>query len=307
MTVTINKMSAGKGYEYLLRTVAAGDGDRSLSTPLTRYYTEAGTPPGRWMGSGVASLETAIRVGDEVTEEQLKRLIGQGAHPITGEPLGRRYGTYDQPEAGKRRHAVAGYDLTFSIPKSASVLWGVADGGTQALIAEAHHAAVADALDFLEREVVATRVGDKGPKGAVARDEVTGVVATGFDHYDSRANDPHLHTHVVISNKVKTVRDGKWRAIDGAPLHGWVVALSELHEASFSDHLTRMLGVDWERRPRGRDRNPAWEILGVPQSLVEKFSSRTRAIDATTDRLIDEYVERHGRRPRRATIMKLRQ
>ncbi|WP_286929901.1 MULTISPECIES: MobF family relaxase [Aeromicrobium] len=307
MTVTIYKMSAGKGYEYLLRTVAAGDGDRSLSTPLTRYYTEAGTPPGRWMGSGVASLETAIRVGDEVTEEQLKQLIGQGAHPITGEPLGRRYRTYDQPEAGKRRHAVAGYDLTFSIPKSASVLWGVADGGTQALIAEAHHAAVADALDFLEREVVATRVGDKGPKGAVAQVEVTGVVATGFDHYDSRANDPHLHTHVVISNKVKTVRDGKWRAIDGAPLHGWVVALSELHEASFSDHLTRMLCVDWERRPRGRDRNPAWEILGVPQSLVEKFSGRTRAIDATTDRLIDEYVERHGRRPRRATIIKLRQ
>lgn len=179
MTVTINKMSAGKGYEYLLRTVAAGDGDRSLSTPLTRYYTEAGTPPGRWMGSGVASLETAIRVGDEVTEEQLKQLIGQGAHPITGEPLGRRYRTYDQPVAGKRRHAVAGYDLTFSIPKSASVLWGVADGGTQALIVEAHHAAVADALDFLEREVVATRVGDKGPKGAVAQVEVTGVVAPG--------------------------------------------------------------------------------------------------------------------------------
>ncbi|MCB0906472.1 MAG: relaxase domain-containing protein [Nocardioidaceae bacterium] len=307
MTVTINKMSAGKGYEYLLRTVAAGDGDRSLSTPLTRYYTEAGTPPGRWMGSGVASLESAIRAGDEVTEEQLRLLIGQGAHPTTGEPLGRRYRTYDQPPAGKRRHAVAGYDLTFSIPKSASVLWGVADGGTQALIAEAHHAAVADALDFLEREIVATRVGAKGPKGAVAQVEVTGVVAAAFDHYDSRANDPHLHTHVVISNKVKTVRDGKWRAVDGAPLHAWVVALSELHEAALSDHLTRMLGVDWERRPRGRDRNPAWEIVGVPQSLVGTFSSRSRDIDAATDRLIDEYVERHGRRPRRATIVKLRQ
>jgi hypothetical protein len=63
----------------------------------------------------------------------------------------------------------------------------VVDGGTQALIAEAHHAAVADALGFLEREVVATRVGAKGPKGGVAQVEVTGVVATGFDHYDSRA------------------------------------------------------------------------------------------------------------------------
>lgn len=90
-------------------------------------------------------------------------------------------------------------------------------------------------------------------------------------------------------------------------MHAWVVALSELHEASFSDHLTRTLGVGWERRPRGRDRNPAWEIAGVPQSLVETFSSRARDIDATTDHLIEEYVAKNGRRPRRSTIMKLRQ
>lgn len=43
MTVSMRVMSAGDGYEYLLRTVAAGDGDRDLSTPLTRYYTEEGT------------------------------------------------------------------------------------------------------------------------------------------------------------------------------------------------------------------------------------------------------------------------
>lgn len=49
-------MSAGDGYKYLLRTVAAGDGDRPLSTPLTRYYAESGTPPGRWLASGVTAL-----------------------------------------------------------------------------------------------------------------------------------------------------------------------------------------------------------------------------------------------------------
>lgn len=43
MTVSRWVISAGDGYEYLLRTVAAGDGDRSLSTPLTRYNTEEGT------------------------------------------------------------------------------------------------------------------------------------------------------------------------------------------------------------------------------------------------------------------------
>lgn len=43
MTVSMRVMSAGDGYKYLLRTVAAGDGDRSLSTPLTRYYAEQGS------------------------------------------------------------------------------------------------------------------------------------------------------------------------------------------------------------------------------------------------------------------------
>lgn len=45
MTVSMRKMSAGKGYQYLLRSVVTGDGNRALSTPLTRYYAEAGTPP----------------------------------------------------------------------------------------------------------------------------------------------------------------------------------------------------------------------------------------------------------------------
>lgn len=46
MTVSMRVMSAGNGYKYLLRSVAAADGDRSLSTPLTRYYAEEGTPWG---------------------------------------------------------------------------------------------------------------------------------------------------------------------------------------------------------------------------------------------------------------------
>jgi hypothetical protein len=46
VTVSMRVMHAGQGYLYLLKTVAAGDGDRDLSTPLTRYYQADGTPPG---------------------------------------------------------------------------------------------------------------------------------------------------------------------------------------------------------------------------------------------------------------------
>jgi conjugative relaxase-like TrwC/TraI family protein len=331
-------MSAGDGYKYLLRTVAAGDGDRSLSTPLTRYYAEEGTPPGIWVGAGVAALGAGrIAVGDPVSEAQLQLLIGMGRDPVTGVPLGQAYRQYlsvaervekrtatldpdlvptaraeaiteieaEEARAGTR-HAVAGFDFTFSIPKSASVLWAVADAGTQALIADAHHAAVADVVAFMEREVAATRIGALGRNGAVAQVDVEGLAATAFDHYDSRAGDPHLHTHVVVSNKVRTAQDGKWRSLDGRPLHAATVALSELHEAVFADHLTRMFGVGWEAREMGRDRNPAWAIRAVPEELVAEFSSRSREINIEKDRLIAEYVAKHGRQPSNATIIKLR-
>ncbi len=330
MTVSMRVMSTGDGYKYLLRTVVVGDGTRSLSTPLTRYYSAHGTPPGRWMGDGLPGIANGLLAdGEEVTESQLQLLIGQGRDPLTGAALGRAYPVYGNPSgsiamnkendgrpldapsiadapATKRRRAVAGYDFTFSIPKSASVLWGIADASTQALIARAHHESVTDAIAFLEREAASTRTGISAHDGAVAQVGVAGLIATAFDHFDSRAGDPHLHTHVVISNKVQTLLDGKWRSLDGRPMHAIVVALSELHEALFADALSRSLGVRWEMRERGRDRHAAWVVESVPSQLVAEFSSRSRHIDVETDRLIEEYVARNGRRPSPVAITKLR-
>ncbi len=331
-------MSAGDGYRYLLASVAAGDGGRDLSTPLTRYYAEAGCPPGFWLGSGLRSLgDGQLRAGDTVSEEQLALLLGSGRDPVTGDPLGHAYPVYrsreerineriaaldpelsiddraaavDDIEAEEAarpvRRAVAGYDYTFSVPKSVSALWAVADAATQTTIVAAHHAAVADIVALMEREVAATRTGATGPDGAVAQVEVDGLIATAYDHYDSRAGDPQLHTHVVISNKVRTVYDGRWRSLDGRPMHAATVALSEHYNGLLADHLTRTLGVGWEQRDRGRDRNRAWEIAGVPELLIETFSSRSHAIEQETDRLIDRYRDEHGRRPSATTILKLR-
>ncbi|WP_207782606.1 MobF family relaxase [Phytoactinopolyspora limicola] len=337
VTVSMRVMSAGSGYAYLLKSVAAGDGRRRLSEPLVRYYTEKGTPPGWWLGSGVGSLASDVVAGDVVAEEQLRLLLGEGRHPVTGDPLGRAFPVFasvqdrvndrvarldpaltererseavsaieaEESRRGNRR-AVAGYDFTFSVPKSVSVLWAISDAATQARIARAHHAAIADTVALLEREVATTRVGRAGLDGAVAQAEVTGVVATAFDHYDSRAGDPQLHTHIVVSNKVHTVRDGAWRTLDGRPLHAATVALSEHYNALLADRLTLDLGITWQARPRGRDRNPAWEIAGVPDELLTSFSSRSGKIDAETDRLIAAYVDAHGRRPSTDVVIRLR-
>ncbi len=338
MTVSMRRMSAGSGYRYLLRSVVAGDGNRSLSTPLTRYYSEAGTPPGRWMGSGVRMLaDGRLEPGMQVTEEQLALLIGMGRDPVTGEQLGRVYPLYKplteriservdglDPEmtledcaaettrieaeetAAGRRQAVAGFDLTFSVPKSVSVLWGVADADTQARIVEAHHAAVGDVLDFFEREVAATRTGVSDGNGAVAQVEVAGVAAVAYDHYDSRAGDPQLHTHMVVSNKVFTLLDQRWRSLDSRPVHASVTGLSAHYNALLADGLTRELGIEWELRQRGADRNPQWEIAGVPEELIGEFSSRSRDIDIEKDRLIAEYRVAHGRMPSEKKIVELR-
>ena len=178
MTVSMRKMSPGHGYRYLLRSVTAGDGNRSLTRPLTRYYAEAGTPPGRWMGSGLNSLGAGqLTPGAQVHEAQLALLIGLGRDPITGNQLGRAFPEYKRADAriaarvdglpdqlcGEERdaaiarieaeegvastqRAVAGFDLTFSVPKSVSVLWGLADADLQSMIVDPQHPAVAHVL-----------------------------------------------------------------------------------------------------------------------------------------------------------------
>jgi conjugative relaxase-like TrwC/TraI family protein len=331
-------MSAGDGYRYLLKTVVAADGNRDLTVPLARYYQEKGTPPGFWLGSGLAGLGNGeLGTGAVVTEGQLRLLLGAGRDPVTGEPLGKPWlkftsatdrinsrvralpaglGGAERAEAitliegeenGRdRRRAVAGFDYTFSVPKSVSTLWAVADGATQARIVEAHHVAVAEVMDLLERDVAMTRIGVDAGAGSVAQVEVRGVVATAFDHYDSRSSDPQLHTHVVVANKVQGAHDGKWRTLDGRPMHAAVVALSEHYNAILADHLTRTLGLDWETRDRGERRNPAFEIVGVPDELIAEFSSRSRDIATATDALIEDFIAQHGRRPSPKVILKLR-
>lgn len=165
-----------------------------------------------------------------------------------------------------------------------------------------------DTLALLEQRVAATRVGH----GGIARMPVVGVIATAFDHYDSRPADPQLHTHLVVSNKVQG-EDGRWRSLDSRTLHRATVALSASYNAFLTDHTARLLDVAWVAVDRGKDRNTGWEIDGVPNGLLAEFSRRTTGGDASagiaaaTQRLIDGYVAEHGRTPSRTAVAKLRQ
>ncbi|WP_460886989.1 MobF family relaxase [Promicromonospora xylanilytica] len=298
--MSISVVAAGDGVGYLLRSVVRGDCDLAEPSAVLRYYTEAGTPPGRWLGKVIAEFgDGKLKAGETVTEEHLKRLVGVGLDPVTGKPLGL---TFPEASGTSDRKVVAGFDLTFSVPKSVSVLWGLADRQNQALILAAHHAALAEVVEFFEREIAATRIGH----GGTAQVDVVGVAAVAYDHWDSRAHDPQLHTHLVISNKVRTLIDGQWRALDSRAMYKAQVALSEHYNAVLMDRLTGTFGIGWDQRDRGERRAKAWEITGVPENLISEFSSRSRDIDVRSDQLIAQYEARHGRRPSPETINKLR-
>jgi len=81
-----------------------------------------------------------------------------GVDPLTDDALGRPYSRFDD---GKR-HAVVGYDLTFTAPKSVSVLWALADDATRVIVYDAHRAALASSLEFVEQRVIRTGLGDAG-------------------------------------------------------------------------------------------------------------------------------------------------
>src|SRR4029450_13297176 len=79
--MSIHKLSAGSGYDYLTRQVAALDATEKGHVGLASYYTERGETPGAWIGSGLAGID-GLTAGDAVTAEQMRALFGAGLHPL---------------------------------------------------------------------------------------------------------------------------------------------------------------------------------------------------------------------------------
>jgi conjugative relaxase-like TrwC/TraI family protein len=81
VTMSVHKLTAGSGYDYLTRQVAALDATERGHTGLASYYTERGESPGVWIGSGMDGID-GLAVGDPVTAEQMRALFGCGLHPL---------------------------------------------------------------------------------------------------------------------------------------------------------------------------------------------------------------------------------
>ena len=245
-------------------------------SPGEDYYLRGGTATGVWRGSGATELGLA----GTVTAEGLVRLF-DGQHPVTGQRLGRSL----------RGDGVAAWDVTFSADKSVSLLWALGDDETRSEVVAAFDEATSQALDYLESVASATRGASKTPLLDSNGDPVlnedgtprfrvetwpiatAGYVAASFTEYTSRADDPQLHTHVVVANKVKGV-DGMWRTVDGRLLFRYQLAAGYLHEAILRHELTERLGVRWQPV-----RNGMADIEGFTRAQIEAFSRRRHQLE----------------------------
>jgi conjugative relaxase-like TrwC/TraI family protein len=256
--LTISKpLSAGQARTYH---------QEEFSNAQENYYSEGDRIRGEWHGK--LAEKWGLRGG--VHEEQFRRL-SDGQHPITGEQLVRyqtaREYVNEQGDTVKAMEHRAGWDATFSAPKSVSLTALV--GGDER-VREAHRASVGVALDELERYVQARLGGNLPP-------ETTGKwVAARFEHDSARPVNgyaaPQLHTHVVLFNLTET-ENGEIRPLQPQELYRTQQYATAVYRSGLAHHL-QVLGYEIEH---GRSGQP--EIKGYSREYLDASSPRRKQIE----------------------------
>lgn len=243
--LSIGKLGHGQA-DYYLQAVAQGIED---------YYSGRGEAPGRWLGTATPELQLSGHVQGDALRAVLNGNRPDGSGPLT--------------RSGQGQNRVPGFDLTFSAPKSVSLLFGLGDPDVSRAVRDAHEAAVGAALDYMERHAA---IGRRGKGGAISV-LGNGFIAAGFRHRTSRAGDPQLHTHVLLANMTKGP-DGRWTALDARRLYIHARTGGFLYQAKLRLELTRRLGVEWTPV-----RNGVAEVDGIPPAVRRAFSRRRVEIE----------------------------
>ena len=228
------------------------------------YY---GQSTGEWLGKGAKSLGLVGTARKEDFE-----LLCDNINPLSGGPLT----TYT------RDNRRVGIDLNFNSTKSVGIireLGGSLNEGDER-VESAHREAVRYAMEFVEADMRGrVRVGGKN------EDRVTGnMVAFRVTHRDTRVSgddampDMSLHDHVVLMNATEDKVEGKWKAAE----IGQIKHDAPYYEAIYHNRLAanlRDLGYGILRKDK------AFEIEGVSEELIKKFSRRRAYIDKVAEKL----------------------
>ncbi|NRB40660.1 MAG: relaxase domain-containing protein [Pseudomonadales bacterium] len=219
---------------------------------MDNYYTkENGVEQSWWQGNGAAELGLEGQIDAEKFQSLLNGEIGDTQ-------LGR------ETQNGIKHRP--GWDLTWSAPKSVSILseiYGVQD------VRNAHEKAVKKTIEAAEKRYAQSRlqVDDK-----VQFVKTNNVIVAAFTHDVSREQDPQLHTHTIFINATQT--DRGWRSLSPERLYKDQKTLGHIYRSTLATELQSM---GFQLRPSRHDKS-LFEIDGVSDALIDTFSTRSTQI-----------------------------
>lgn len=309
--------------------IAAAGGGTEAGEPPGRWYGQAaealGLEPGREVAEGpyfdlfsrhvdprdgVTQLGRAPGKASADAERAFAELLEQEPHATAERQRELRI------MAAQRAHAGPAYfDVTLSFSKSVSVFHAsigenarvaheagdqAAEGywaGELGAMDEMIYDAVRAGFDYFQREAGYTRTGHHG--GGVAAEDAgkwaeAELAVVHWLQHTSRDGDMQLHVHSQIAHVARTILDGKWRAPDSAGYGKTIGAVGAIVAAHLESAMSARFGVEWEMRADGLGR----EIRGIPQKVMDLFSSRRATINDATAQLAREWEEAHGRKPK---------
>lgn len=224
------------------------------------YYTQdEGLEHSEWFGKGAEHLGLAGKIDRHAFFEVLNG-------KVDGQELGKW--VKNEKTGEKEREHRPGIDMTFSAPKSVSLLaevYGKRD------VREAHEEAVKKALGHIEKDLARTRQTVDGKTEVVKTGNVTVAM---FRHNTSRDLDPQTHTHAVIMNATKR-EDGQWRSLTNEEIYKAQRVIGAIYTSELADRL-QALGYELTRS----DEKGNFEIAGITRDQVEHFSQRRVQIEA---------------------------
>lgn len=260
--VGVTKIGA-RNAGYWLAAVRDGEED---------YYTKPGEKPGYWLGS----LADELGLHGEVDPEDYGAILA-GQNPSSGATLvarPERRPYVDAHGRDRKSEPTLGHDVRFSAPKSLSLLWAIGSPEVRHAVEEIHAEGVAAGMAYLEGTACWVRRG----KGGTQIEPGAGFVGMGFLHRSSRAGDPAIHTHVVVSNMTRAVSDGKWLSIASpkgrTPFLVEAKAAGHIYQAGIRAGETRRFGLEW-----GEVVNGYADLLCFNRDQIEHFSRRWLEIE----------------------------
>lgn len=242
----------------LVRDAAGRRMDDPRHAQLTQLFKEVGM-------QGTPTLEQ-------------RAALRQGQHPATGQPLTGRAAMLQKrmyAATAGRSYEVTGIDLTLSAPKSVSIYAAAAaasgDMNKYEAVLAAQRAAAEATIRHIEKKLVSARRG-KGGAERIAANLTAGVVKL---ETGSRANDPQLHSHVVLSTTVESA-DGKRSKLDGQPIFNSSKYIGTWYRRELAHQLGEKLGLQMKADEVGTH-----ELVGFDEKLIEKYSTRRGEIAET--------------------------